>query len=166
MPTRISWAKRIALWLLAVVGAVCAAGYFLVATPFKADNFGFLGGRVPSISGVLPNIEDGRRSSAFADEYRIYSWQQSYSDVKTAADREFGAIGFKHNVGSKGYVSSSWEGPNGLAVYMEPTRSRNRREVWDGKSTHEPGWVTVIVTNPIPDTWVNHLRYALEPSDH
>lgn len=164
MRKRAKWPYLVAApFLLGVVVVVWIA----LGISLARHKYEFLGGRRPFLSGVFPIIEDsGYRSKGFTDEYRVYSWQESYPAVCARANRELASQGFRATASDKKSVFAAWRGPDGCAVTITPSHSRTRRGALAYEAPPDAGWVTVICVDPISDTWVSHVRYALEPRDY
>ena len=127
------------------------------------DDFHFLGGRYPDISGVSPYLQDGYQGPGIGGEYRVYSWKQSYTEVLAAAKKEAAARGYALTYEGKTAVTW-WRGQKGFTI--GPGRSTNQREALAGKRVYDPAWVTVMTGNPADDTIWNHIRLALERTDY
>ena len=102
-------------------------------------------------------MADGYVSKGFTDEYRVYSWHQSYAEVVQLASNELPRYGFtlQKHVG--------WKRADGSSVEMEPARSQTRRDVFKDLPRN-PDWVTVICGDPVDGAWISHLRYVAEPA--
>ena len=170
-PTQTASRKR-ARWpfIVAAPFAILAAVglWIVIGLAVASDPYAFLNGRRPILAGVALIIQDsGYRSKGFTDEYRAYSWQADYVDVCRRANGELTAIGFVRDPGDMKYeFATCWRRPDGFGVMITPVRSRTRREALAGKSPLNMAWVTVLCTDPIPDTWVSHVRYAMESRDY
>jgi hypothetical protein len=135
---------------------------------YRKDSFGFLEERSPVAHGVMAPIEVLRSGPAPyqpPQEYRIYSWQADFFEVKRSAESELPRLGFEHvEMAGDDLHYSSWQHKDGRWVWLETGRSRNKREAFAGKKLQDPAWVTVIVSNDTSDNWVTWLRLQFEPS--
>ncbi|AIE88120.1 hypothetical protein OP10G_4752 [Fimbriimonas ginsengisoli Gsoil 348] len=95
-------------------------------------------------------------------EYRIYSWRQDAQWVQRDAAAELAALGYHLRYQKDG--TSIWKFGD-REVGIKPGHSKSKREALLRKRQKEPGWVTVITGNEAPDTWITHIRYAVEPSE-
>lgn len=131
----------------------CFAGY--MAEPFVGhrDRFPFLAGRAPRYSGVVPGFR------TLGESTRIYVWQGDVADARKEADRDLRASGFIFT------PDCIWEKRKGgkmvQKVWITPARIQ--------AGTHfmlrsVPGWVSVIVSEPLGNSPIDHLRYALAPT--
>jgi hypothetical protein len=141
-----------------------AAGFVggAVLTSGGSDDFRFVGGRRPLAKGIVPIMEDaGRPTRGWTWQYRTYSWHEPFKDVVRKAQTELLAEGFTHDVELEGF--SGWGQSDDRMVTIRSAESRNRSEAVKGEGRKDAAWVTVTVYEPIQSTWLNHLRYALEP---
>jgi len=154
--------------LLVVAFAVSlgfAAVWGLIALAGRQDRFRFLRGHSPFLSGVFPIIQDsGYQSKGFTDEYRVYSWREDFSQVCNAADEELARQGYTRNRTPYPAVSS-WRRSDGFGVWIEAKHLKSREDLIHDRAPTDFAWVAVVCTDPIPDTWISHARYAMEPSD-
>lgn len=156
---------KLVYWLpaAAVICGLFAA--FQILTSSKPDDFRFLVGHRPIASGVMVLTSASVRNIGFTDEYLIYSCKENYADAVTRMDSELRAQGFSSQTLSKDPNYRAWGRPDGYSVWCQPGRSRTRAEAMKS-SDRSKAYVTVMTLKPIPDNWISHARYAIEPSDY
>ncbi|HWD40575.1 MAG TPA: hypothetical protein VG944_17130 [Fimbriimonas sp.] len=158
----LQWGLFFILTLVCLVFALAwTAGRAIVGE----DDYGFVHGQSPFLTGVIPNFEDGGSSKGFTDEYRIYSWRANYHSVVREASHELADAGFRRLKDDFNGIASWKRADDGRMIEIEGRRSRDRHEALHGNSSSKSQWVTVTCSDPIPDTPWSHVRYALEPND-
>ncbi|MCC7230491.1 MAG: hypothetical protein IT203_08850 [Fimbriimonadaceae bacterium] len=163
---------RRAAWhgfLLTVAASSTAFFLFLLAGP--VDTYGFLSGHRPAFSGVFPRMEvdsfTGPGESRPPSEYRVYSWQENYREVRKKATQELARLGFKIDERAKpDQTWTSWHHSRHLAVFIQSGPGRTRREAFGNSRSNDASWVTVTIGNDAPDNWITFFRAWIEPSDY
>lgn len=156
-------------FLLIVAASATALFLFFLAGP--VDSYRFLSGHRPTLTGVFPRMEldsfTGPGESRPPSEYRVYSWQEDFSEVRKKAALELAQYGFKIDRSAKpGETWTSWSHPRHLAVFIQAGPGRTRREAFGNSSGSDTSWVTVIIGNDVPDNWMTFFRVWMEPSDY
>lgn len=127
------------------IGAIACIVGVTIWLSGQTDRFEFMDGH----SAIAHGVGGYGQSS----EYMIYTWQQDYALVEPPASRELSLAGF---VGQKKKNCIEWTGPKGLVVQISQEHARPCRP-----STHEAGWVTVVVGRFLPDNLMTTIRSAL-----
>lgn len=154
-----SWPAKVLISILVLTFSLALCLDLAVRQP--ADNFHFLRGQRPFITGTSVAYQHGSTSHT----YRAYTMPGNIEDVKRLMDSELIARGF-HRMQLSDQNSASWMG-KGCVLWLQKGRSYDRREIFTEPGRHSPDtWVTILVSNEPKDDWIQHLRYTLEPNDY
>ena len=158
--------EKIAYWLIAA-GLVCGLlAAFQIVTSSKPDHFRFLEGHHPLASGVNVLTSHTYQVKGFTDEYLIYSWKENYNDAVRRIGEELRSQGFTRPAPlSKDLSFHAWgRSSDGYSFWCQSGLTRSRSDAIRNVN-HDANHITVMTFKPIPDNWISHLRYSIEPND-
>lgn len=136
--------------------ALLACSYQYLTFARSATGFSFLTGH--------PITEDRISFVNIPEETYVYSFKGDFDKTAKLMDAELRAKGFAA-VPTANIRSSAWKRGK---VFVDLTSHRHIPDQplfgtrgW-GKSVPMPGWITIGIIEPMPDTLLNHARYGLQ----
>lgn len=149
---RIRFRLKLLLSIIAAVGVVAACLWFWAASLRSGDSFAFLQGH----SAFESFTERAPSDSPWA--YRVYSWNEDYSEVVRKAEAELEKAGYVKQW--KGSGASEWIQGN---RYIIVTAERVVGHPAESKAVKDQHWATVVIGEMLREGPVTDLRLRLWP---
>lgn len=156
---RRKWLRR-----FLAIPAIAAAIIVWAALTHGRDDYPFLDGHGTTDVGVLGPGSWG------AKEIRVYSWQQSWTEVSQKADGDLIRAGLdRRNPPKNTNDRRDWStelidgGPcgKGASTWVVVSKGRANPLRSNGNLTDgDPEWVTVMISADLDENWINVIRYT------